>query len=164
MTIDHSILILVQTFLIGESVFISYFSSKIQEIISSAGNEDAVFALMVVIFMVWSYMKTPIIYFLEWLWFNRNPFIDDDEDQEKDYEEEYTGKRWGAKHMQITLKKLMDAGSLFLLQIVFVMFVIKVYDYWDSMQYSVFDSILFTVFFLASIYAFVGIVQELEIK
>jgi hypothetical protein len=164
MTIDSSILILVQTFLIGESVFISYFSSKIQEIISSTGNEDAVFLLMLVIFANWAYLKTPIMSFLEWIWFNRNPLSDQVDGDDTNYEEEYQGRRWGAKYMQTTLQKLMVAGTLFLLQIIFVMFVIKVYDYWDMSQYSTFDSIFFTVFFISTLYAFVGIVEELEIK
>lgn len=163
MTIDSSIKGIVETFLYGESVFLNYFASEIQKIISSFGNFDAVFALMVVILALWYYSKTPITFFLEWLWFNRNPF-DAPLDDNENIEEQYTGKTWGAKYMQTTVIQAMDAGSLFLLQIVSIMFVIKVFDYWATSQYSVFDAFLFTAMFILSIYAFVGVMRELQIK
>ena len=161
MTTDNSIAILTDTFLIGESVFIGYFSSQIEQIINSGGNQDAILILMIVIFVLYSYLKSPIVYFLEWIWFNRNPF---EADNDENYEEEFTGKRWGAKHMQTTIRKLLEVGALFLLQIVFIIFVFRVFDYWEMNQYSTFDSIYFVIFFFATWYSFLGIVQETIIK
>lgn len=155
--------VLVSTFYAGQAVFLSYFSGEIQRSISSVGNTNAIFFLMVIIFVLWAYCRPIIIQILDWIWYDRDPLSSSMQD-DKDYETQYDGNRWGSKYMEATVMKLLEAGSQFLLQVVFAMGVVIIFDYWDVQQYSIFDEVAFVFIFLATLYAFLGIVEETEIN
>ena len=163
MTLDSSINSAVVAFYAGQAVYLSYFSGDLASSLSSLGNVDSIFILMLSIFILWSFLKPIIVNFLLWWWFGRHPLaskLDDDVEDEHNIEV----KRWGSRHLQNTILKYLDALTQLLLQIVLNMFATLVFGHWDLYQYSIFDKWIFVLVFLAALYAFLGIIEETEVK
>lgn len=163
MTLDTWIFGLVETFLIGQAVYVSYFSSDLTQTLETVGNTESIFILMLCIFILWLFLKPMLENFFLWWWYGRALFANKLEDS-LDYTENYTGQRWGSRHMQQSVPSYFQIINQLLLQIVLQMGATLIFSYWTLYQYGAFDKWMFVLIFFATFIAFLGIAAETEIR